>query len=109
MKTKRRRSHAASCLFSSTYKLRDENKGRRAGKVPALCGKCGLPWSYLNAKVRSENAEVKPFLLLSSHFCILTSSFCILTSAFRVALPYFFGCAEGGRIPFRRRYIAAAA
>ena len=24
-------------------------------------------------------------------------------------LAYFFGCAEGGRIPFRRRYIAAAA
>ena len=27
----------------------------------------------------------------------------------RPASAYFFGCADGGKIPFRRRYIAAAA
>jgi hypothetical protein len=47
--------------------LRIENKGRKADKMPALCDNCS-PWSCFNAEVRGENAEVKPFLLLSSHF-----------------------------------------
>jgi len=51
------------CLFSSTYKVRIENKGRNAGKMPALCGNRSLPWSDFNAEVaKFENAEVKRFL-----------------------------------------------